>query len=119
MTQTSYQQQTCIKVASKAQVEAQKVVMVEVAGTLIAVCFAAGRFWAVSGYCPHQNKSLAEGYIVKQSIICPLHGAQFDLETGACLRKPATDPLTPYPLIETDTDLYLSIDAVESDPSHE
>jgi nitrite reductase/ring-hydroxylating ferredoxin subunit len=30
------------------------------------------------------------------TVTCPLHGAQFDVWTGAVLRGPATDPLNTY-----------------------
>ncbi len=43
-----------------------------------------GRYLATSSMCPHEDVSLLPGKRVGSRIICPGHGYQFDLETGAC-----------------------------------
>lgn len=42
----------------------------------------AGRYFATSNRCPHQGGSLGEGFLEGRKIICPLHGWEFDVETG-------------------------------------
>ena len=42
-----------------------------------------GRLFASENRCPHRQGPLAEGVLGGGRIICPLHGHQFDLETGA------------------------------------
>ena len=42
-----------------------------------------GRLYAVENRCPHRQGPLAEGVLGAGRIICPLHGHQFNLETGA------------------------------------
>jgi 3-phenylpropionate/trans-cinnamate dioxygenase ferredoxin component len=39
---------------------------------------------------------LSEGVIDGSTVTCPLHGAQFNVWTGAVLRGPATEPLKTY-----------------------
>ena len=49
-----------------------------------------GRFYATSNRCPHQGGSLGEGFLEGRKIICPLHGWEFNVETGS-----AAHPLQP------------------------
>ena len=42
-----------------------------------------GRIFATENRCPHRHGPLAEGVLGGGRIICPLHGHQFNLETGA------------------------------------
>jgi 3-phenylpropionate/trans-cinnamate dioxygenase ferredoxin subunit len=49
--------------------------------------------FAVSDMCSHSEASLSEGEVSNHKIECWLHGAEFDLRTGAALTPPATDSL--------------------------
>jgi uncharacterized protein YbjT (DUF2867 family)/nitrite reductase/ring-hydroxylating ferredoxin subunit len=62
----------------------------------IAVFNVEGGFCATQARCPHRQGPLSEGVINGSTVTCPLHGAQFDVWTGAVLRGPATDPLNTY-----------------------
>ncbi|WP_179046135.1 Rieske (2Fe-2S) protein [Sphingobium lactosutens] len=50
---------------------------------------------ALLNRCSHAATALEGGRVRRDFIICPLHGAQFDLATGACLSP------TRYPTIRT------------------
>jgi nitrite reductase [NAD(P)H] small subunit len=57
----------------------------DVAGKRIAVFKSrTGRVFAVDGVCPHKNGPIADGMIVGESVVCPLHTYRFDATTGAC-----------------------------------
>ena len=43
-----------------------------------------GRFYACSPVCPHEDGPLAEGWLEGDSVVCPWHGFDFDLQTGRC-----------------------------------
>jgi nitrite reductase/ring-hydroxylating ferredoxin subunit len=43
-----------------------------------------GRFHAVSALCPHEDGPLAEGWLEGDTVVCPWHGFDFDVATGAC-----------------------------------
>jgi nitrite reductase/ring-hydroxylating ferredoxin subunit len=56
----------------------------------------AGQVYAPAG-------SMSEGTLDGSTVTCPLHGAQFNVWTGAVLRAPAKDPLKTYRVtIESD-----------------
>ena len=55
-----------------------------------------GGFCATQAMCTHKQGPLSEGSIDGTTVTCPLHGAQFNVWTGAVLRGPARDPLKTY-----------------------
>jgi uncharacterized protein YbjT (DUF2867 family)/nitrite reductase/ring-hydroxylating ferredoxin subunit len=55
-----------------------------------------GQFFATQARCTHRQGLLNEGRLEGSTITCPLHGAQFNVTTGAVLRGPARDPLKTY-----------------------
>ncbi|HTK29261.1 MAG TPA: Rieske 2Fe-2S domain-containing protein [Vicinamibacterales bacterium] len=55
-----------------------------------------GGFCATQAACSHRQGLLSEGTLDGSTVTCPLHGAQFNVWTGAVLRGPATDPLQTY-----------------------
>lgn len=54
------------------------------------------RLFAVAGLCSHQAKPLLQGRVRNCKLTCPVHGARFDLVTGAALDLPATKPIQTY-----------------------
>jgi 3-phenylpropionate/trans-cinnamate dioxygenase ferredoxin subunit len=63
-----------------------------------------GQLFAVDALCTHEVVSLRGGEIDRPTheIICPLHGARFNIQTGAATRGPAAAPLTVYPVQQDD-----------------
>ena len=71
---------------------------VEVAGIAVLLIHAKdGKIYAVNNICTHAYAKLDEGRLRANRLICPLHGASFDIRTGAVLGAPATEPLASYP----------------------
>ncbi len=65
----------------------------------VAVFSAAGGFCATQAMCTHRAGPLSEGAIDDTTVTCPLHGAQFNIWTGAVLRGPATEPLKTWRVV--------------------
>lgn len=42
-------------------------------------------YHAVNDLCPHAASRLSTGRIRRGAVMCPLHGARFDLATGSCI----------------------------------
>jgi uncharacterized protein YbjT (DUF2867 family)/nitrite reductase/ring-hydroxylating ferredoxin subunit len=62
----------------------------------VAVFSVEGGFCATQARCPHRRGPLSEGTLDGSTVTCPLHGAQFNVWTGAVLRGPAKQPLKTY-----------------------
>lgn len=43
---------------------------------------------AIGNECPHQGGSLCDGWVEGDIVVCPLHGWEFDLRSGACMTVP-------------------------------
>lgn len=66
-----------------------------------------GQFYAVDDQCPHEEVSLAQGFLIGDKIQCPLHGSQFCLKTGQVQHEPATTNLQTYRLHLENDMIYL------------
>jgi nitrite reductase/ring-hydroxylating ferredoxin subunit len=62
----------------------------------LVVCHTRDGVFAVDNVCTHAFARMSEGYLKGRRLTCPLHGATFDVRTGAVLGGPATIPLTAY-----------------------
>lgn len=58
----------------------------------------AGDFYAIADLCTHDMGSLGEGEVEGHQIICPRHGARFDIRTGEVLSLPAVRDVPAYPV---------------------
>ena len=78
-------------------------VKVEKNGRTICVTRIGNEVFAVDDTCSHSDASLSEGEVLDFKIECWLHGAEFDLRTGAALTLPANIAVKTYPVkIEND-----------------
>ena len=67
-----------------------------------------GAYRATADTCTHEKWSLGEeGDIEGEEVVCPLHMARFDLETGAALCFPATVGLRVFPVEIEDGKVYV------------
>lgn len=68
----------------------------------VIVCRIGGTLHAVENNCSHRDTPLADGRLRGALITCPLHGAQFDVRTGAHQGPPAFAPIACYAVTESD-----------------
>lgn len=62
----------------------------EVGDRFVVVFHVDGKFSALEDCCTHDGGELADGELDGLQIICPRHGARFDIRTGEALTMPAT-----------------------------
>lgn len=77
------------RIASVTDVPPGKAKPVPVSGKTIGLFNIGGTYHAIDDLCPHRGASLSEGEVQGMEVICPWHGAGFDLTTGAHLCPPA------------------------------
>jgi 3-phenylpropionate/trans-cinnamate dioxygenase ferredoxin component len=56
-----------------------------------------GNYYAVQRQCSHAAQDLDGGRVRGASIVCPHHGARFDLKSGRVLGPPAWSPIAAFP----------------------
>jgi nitrite reductase/ring-hydroxylating ferredoxin subunit len=58
-------------------------------GWPVVICRADGALHALIDRCSHADSPLAGGRVRGGSLICPLHGARFEVASGRCVGRPA------------------------------
>ena len=76
---------------------------VEVAGHRLLLCRTAQGFFAVSPVCSHTGQPLEGGRMRGGHLICPHHGARFDLRTGRSSQPSVFGSIMAYPVRVTGT----------------
>lgn len=78
----------CVKVATLHELPPGRARVVSVNGERIALFNLAGEIVALGNVCAHEGNSLGEGTVEGDIVICPGHGWEFDLRSGACMTIP-------------------------------
>lgn len=68
----------------------------EVDGVAVVVVRCGSDLYAVEDRCTHDGESFAGAQVESCELICPRHGARFDLRTGDALTPPAYEPVRTY-----------------------
>jgi 3-phenylpropionate/trans-cinnamate dioxygenase ferredoxin subunit len=75
----------------------------DVNGVKIVVAHLTDGYHAVENRCSHAGSPLLTGKIYRgNQIACPIHGARFDLKTGAAKSPPAFSSLKVFPVRAVD-----------------
>ncbi len=69
-----------------------------VGSTDVLLCQVEGRFYAMEDLCSHARQKLSTGRLRGHELQCPLHGARFDVRSGACTAPPANLPIKTFPV---------------------
>ena len=80
---------------------------VEVDGVEIVIVNLEGEFCAIEDVCTHDGGPLGEGKLQGCQLICPRHGARFDVRTGAALALPAVEAAPTYEVRVQDGDVLV------------
>lgn len=86
---------------------------VQIQGVSLALCKLGDRYYAFHDSCTHEEWPLSESYLVDGELVCSLHGAAYNPQTGACLRGPACDDLKTYPVYEQGEILMVEMETQE------
>lgn len=79
-----------VKVAKLDEIPVGGSKLVEVGYVRVALFNLDGEIHAIEDVCTHDGGPLVEGEVVNGcEVICPRHGARFDIRTGAALSFPA------------------------------
>ena len=97
------------RVASVADVPADKGLQVKVADVDVALFRIEETLYAIEAICPHAEASLADGFIEEDRVECPLHQAQFHIPSGKCLAPPADRDLATYPVKVDGSDVLVDV----------
>jgi nitrite reductase/ring-hydroxylating ferredoxin subunit len=75
----------------------------------VALCNVDGEFHAFEDVCTHQFTHLSDGEFADSEVKCPLHGARFDVKTGAAKSLPAVKPVPKHEVKVEDGHVYVAL----------
>ena len=87
-----------IEIAPVAELPEGERLFIEAASRSIVIFNLAGKFYAIGDVCSHDNGPVGDGEIEEYEIICPRHGARFDIRTGKATSLPAVVDIPSYPV---------------------
>ena len=58
----------------------------------------AGQYFAIGDVCSHDGNILDEAPLEGHEVVCPRHGARFDVRSGKALAMPAVVDIPAYPV---------------------
>ncbi len=68
----------------------------------IVVCRVGGTLYALADNCSHADTPLSEGRLRGYGLVCPLHGASFDVRDGSHSGPPAWEGVASYEVREAE-----------------
>ena len=80
----------------------------------IVLCHTREGVFALSNVCTHAEARMNEGRLRGLSLICPLHGASFDVRDGRVLSAPATQSLPHHAVRVVDDFVEVAIDSTRN-----
>jgi 3-phenylpropionate/trans-cinnamate dioxygenase ferredoxin component len=86
-----------VEVAPIGELPVGERLFIELDGKPIVVLNVSGKIYAIGDLCTHDDGPLGEGEVEGHEIICPRHGARFDLRDGKAVSLPAVTDTTWFP----------------------
>ena len=98
-----------VRVGKASDIPAGRAEVFDVEDRKIAVFRLEDGFYAIEDICTHDGGPLAEGEIEEDQVICPRHGARFNIKTGDALTLPAVTPVESYPVRVEGNELFIGL----------
>jgi 3-phenylpropionate/trans-cinnamate dioxygenase ferredoxin subunit len=98
-----------VEIAPASELPNGERLFVEVADKPIVIFNIAGQFFAIGDVCTHDDGPLGDGLLENHNIVCPRHGAEFDIRTGQAVQMPAVVDIPAYPVQVRDGNIFVGI----------
>jgi 3-phenylpropionate/trans-cinnamate dioxygenase ferredoxin subunit len=98
-----------IKIGPEADLFASDRIFIQIDDIPIVIFRISGQLFAIADVCSHDDGPVGEGERDQYEIICPRHGAKFDIRSGKALSLPAVIDIPSYPVRIVDGDIEVGI----------
>lgn len=98
-----------VEIAPASELPNGERLFVELGAKPIVVFNIAGQFFAIGDVCSHDDGPLGDGVIEGFNVVCPRHGAEFDIRTGKVMQMPAVVDIPGYPVMVRDGTIFIGI----------
>jgi 3-phenylpropionate/trans-cinnamate dioxygenase ferredoxin subunit len=100
---------TFVEIAPESELPNGERLFVEIEGLPIVIFNIAGQLFAIGDVCSHDNGPLGDGLLDGSLVVCPRHGAEFDIRTGKAVTLPAVEDIPAYPVRVADGMIEIGI----------
>lgn len=108
-TQYNETQADFLEIAPLSELPTGERLFLEIEGRAIVLFNIAGQVFAIGDVCTHDNGPLGDGEVEEGEVVCPRHGARFDLRTGQANGLPAVVDIPAYPVRVVDGMIQVGI----------
>ncbi len=98
-----------VPIVAEGEIKTGERLFVEIDDLTLVVFNIAGQLFAIADVCTHDDGPLGEGDLDGFVVICPRHGARFDVRTGKVLALPAIVDIPAYPVRIRDGQIEVGI----------
>ncbi|MBV8531683.1 MAG: non-heme iron oxygenase ferredoxin subunit [Candidatus Eremiobacteraeota bacterium] len=95
------------RVAKLSQIPAGTTRRVIVDSNEVLLCNVGGKIYAIEDVCTHDGGPLDQGELEGERVVCPRHGATFDVRTGDALTLPAVLPVMTFEVSVEGDDVFV------------
>jgi nitrite reductase/ring-hydroxylating ferredoxin subunit len=88
-----------------------------IGGREILICHTREGLFALDNICTHAHARLCEGRLRTTRLVCPLHGASFDIRDGRVLGPPAVVPLPTHPVRVVEGTIEVAVSELAATPA--
>ena len=86
------------QIADLSELASGEKLYVEIGDLELVVFNIAGEIFAIGDVCSHDGAPLGEGEIEEFEVVCPRHGARFNIRSGKATELPAVEDIPAYPV---------------------
>jgi len=86
-------------------------------GRELVVCHSKDGLYALDNICTHAYARLCEGRLRGVRLVCPLHGASFDVRDGRVLGAPASKPLITHGVRVVEGQVEVAVNLAAGQPA--
>ncbi len=97
------------KICREDEINEGKVHTFHISGHDILLAKYQGKIYALENLCTHDGGELGDGMLIGDQVMCPRHGARFDIKTGEVKAMPAAVGIGTYDLKIENGDVFVDL----------
>ena len=103
-----------VTIASEEELSNGERLFVEIGDIPLVIFNIAGEIYAIGDLCTHDDGPLGDGEVEMYDVICPRHGARFDVRSGKATTLPAIVDIPAYPtrIVDGQIEVGISKDSI-------
>ena len=98
-----------IQICSISEVRPGERIYVELEEKNIVIFNIESQFYALEDACSHDKGPIGSGEVEGLEVICPRHGARFNIQNGKALSMPAVKDIVYYPVREREGKIEIGL----------